>query len=237
MTLTALLALQLETASLVITKSLLYLQPIKWKYLLAQHVLLKHVLQTVPLVSTILHQQKRNVKLVLQHTLWTLHLELVSSLNAHQTNSIIKQLHHVKTVHQHVLLVLMLLLVWLAQLALISITDYVKSHALQDLLQATIQENVSLVQLTVLHVQWIQMTPLLVLNVLILTSCIDNSVPRVAQLDSIKTLNSNGVLNADVIALLAQLMMFVTLALESLHLKVLEFVQFNTDKMLLQYLL
>jgi len=81
------------------------------------------------------------------------------------------------------------------------------------------------------------MTPLLVLNVLILTSCIDNSVPRVAQLDSIKTLNSNGVLNADVIALLAQLMMFVTLALESLHLKVLEFVQFNTDKMLLQYLL
>lgn len=151
--LTVLLALQLETALLVITKSLLYLQPIKWKYLLAQHVLLKHVLQTVPIVFTTLHQQERNVKLVWQHTLWTQHRELVSFLNAHQTNSIIKPLLHAKTVLQHALLVLTLHLVWLAQLVLIFIMGYAKWHALQDLLQVTIQENVSLVQLTVLHVQ------------------------------------------------------------------------------------
>lgn len=123
------------------------------------------------------------------------------------------------------------------QLDLISTMGYVKSHVLQDSLQVMKQENALLVQLTVLPAQLIQMINPLVLNVLILTFCIDNSVLRPVLLDSIRILNSNGVQSVDAIALLALLMMYVIHVLESLLLKALEFVQFNTVKMLLQYLL
>lgn len=56
-----------------------------------------------------------------------------------------------------------------------------------------------------------QMTQQPVLNAHQVTSCIIKSVSKHAQVDTIKTQTLDGVLNADVIVLNAQAMMFVQL--------------------------